>query len=178
MYLFLFYVTINAEVNFVNVEIITQVSKTFFEPIVKSRESCRGLVIENGKILLSHERHKDVFMSPGGGIEQGEAMKACCEREILEETGLIVTAGEHFITIKEYVFNELYISHYFLCKVTGKGEQQLTPTEIDHGMEPVWVELQKAIEIFSKYAEKTPDHESLYLREYTVLNKYLDKAVC
>lgn len=158
------------------VETIKQISKTFFEPIVKSRESCRGLVIEDGKALFSYEKSKDVFMSPGGGIEQGETLRECCEREILEETGLIVTAGEHFITIKEYVFNELYISHYFLCKVTGKGEQQLTPTEIDHGMEPRWMELEKAIEIFSKYPEKTPDHESLYLREYTVLNKYIQKS--
>ena len=51
----------------------------------------------------------------------------------------------------------------------------LTPTEIDHGVTPEWVDIENAIEIFSHYKEKTPDHESLYLREYTVLNKYLEK---
>ena len=157
------------------VEIINQVSSTFFEPIVKSRESCRGLVIKDGKVLLSHEREKDIYMSPGGGIENGETMQECCAREILEETGLIVDVGEHFVTVNEYVFNEFYINNYFLCQVIGQGKQQLTPTEIDHGMAPKWVEIEKAVDIFSKYSEKTPDHESLYLREYTVLKKYLNR---
>lgn len=153
-------------------QVIIQVSKTFFEPIVKKRESCRGLVVENGKVLFSYESRKDIYMSPGGGVEGDESLQECCARELLEETGLVVDVGEHFVTIKEYVFNELYISHYFLCSVKGEGEKQLTPTEVAHGMEPRWVELERAVEIFSKYLEKTPDHESLYLREYTVLNEY------
>ena len=156
-----------------NVEVITQISKSFFEPIIKSRESCRGLVVKDGKVLLSYERSKDVYMSPGGGIETGETMQECCVREILEETGFVVSVVEPFIKINEYVYNELYINNYFLCEIVGQGQQQLTPTEIEHGMEPVWVELERAVEIFSKYLEKTPDHESLYLREYTVLNKYI-----
>jgi ADP-ribose pyrophosphatase YjhB (NUDIX family) len=158
-----------------SVEVIKQVSKTFFEPLVKERESCRGLVVKDGKLLLSYESNKDVYMSPGGGLELGETLEKCCEREVLEETGVIVKACEQLCTIKEYVFDELYIAHYFLCEIVGKGESSLTKTEIEHGMEPRWVELEKAIEIFSKYSEKNPDHESLYLREYTVLNKYINK---
>ncbi len=154
------------------VEIINQLSETFFEPLVKRRIACRGLVVSEGKILLSYERNKDVYMSPGGGLEEGESLEECCAREVLEESGVIVSAREQLFTINEYVFNELYIAHYFLCAVEGEGERSLTPTEIDHGMEPVWVDIDKAIEIFSHYKEKTPDIESLYLREYTVLNKF------
>ena len=156
-------------------EIINQYSKTFKEPIRKSRTSCRGLVIDNGKILLTYEQNKDVFMSPGGGVEENEAFKDCCRREIMEESGLDVRVGEHLFTINEYVFDELYIAHYFLCEVIGEGKPSLTPTEIDHGVTPRWLEIEKAIEIFSHYKEKTPDHESLYLREYTVLNRFLGK---
>ncbi len=153
-------------------EIIDLVSKTFFEPLVKRRVACRGLVINDGKVLLSYEKNKDVYMSPGGGLEEGESFEKCCEREVLEECGLIVKAGEQIFTINEYVFNELYIAHYFPCEIIGEGELSLTKTEIEHGMEPVWVPVEDAIEIFSHYKEKTPDHESLYLREYTVLTKY------
>ncbi len=157
-----------------SVEIIDLVSETFFEPLAKRRVACRGLVIKDGKILLSYEKNKDVYMSPGGGLEDGESLEKCCEREVLEETGLFVKANKQLFTINEYVFNELYIAHYFLCEIVGEGELSLTKTEIEHGMEPRWVELEKAIEIFSKYPEKTPDHASLYLREYTVLNKYIN----
>lgn len=159
------------------VEIINQVSKTFYEPIVKKRISCRGIVINNGKILLSHELNKNVYMSPGGGLEEDESLEECCKREILEETGVVAAVGEQIFTINEYVFNELYIAHYFLCSAIGEGNASLTPTEIEHGMVPEWVDLDKAIEFFSHYPERTPDHESLFLREYTVLNKLKEKAI-
>ncbi|MBQ8183147.1 MAG: NUDIX domain-containing protein [Clostridia bacterium] len=158
-----------------NAEILKQVSSTCFEPIRKTREACRCLAVRNGKILLTYEKNKDVYMSPGGGVEDGESLDECCAREVMEESGLQVNVGEHLYTIYEYVFDELYIAHYFLCEVTGEGKQALTPTEIDHGVMPVWLEIDKAIEIFSHYEEKTPDHESLYLREYTILNKLKEK---
>ncbi len=154
-----------------NAEIINQVSSTFHEPIRKSREACRCLAVKDGKILLTYETKKDVYMSPGGGLEKDESLEECCAREVMEESGLKVNVGEHLFTVNEYVFDELFIAHYFLCEVTGEGKQALTPTEIDHGVAPKWLEIEKAIEIFSHYKEKTPDHESLYLREYTVLNK-------
>ena len=156
-------------------ETIKQISSTFKGDLRKSRTSCRGLVVQDGKVLLVHELNKDVYMSPGGGLEQGESLEECCRRELMEEAGLQVEVGEHLFEIYEYVFDELFIANYFLCKVTGVGEMALTPTEIDHGVTPEWVEIDKAIEIFSHYSEKTPDHESLYLREYTVLNKYLKR---
>lgn len=158
------------------VENIEQISKTFKEPLRKTRESCRGLAIKDGKILLIHELNKDVFMSPGGGVEEGETLPQCCERELMEEAGLKVNVGEQLFRINEYVFDELFIANYFLCEIIGEGKQALTPTEIDHGVTPEWVDIEKAIEIFSHYKEKTPDIESLYLREYTILNKYMDKT--
>ncbi len=160
-----------------DIEIIDQVSESFYEPIEKRRTSCRGIVIKDDKVLLSHELWKDVYMSPGGGLEEGESMAECCKCEILEETGVIASVCEQLFTINEYVFNELYIAHYFLCTVEGEGKKSLTPTEIDHEMVAEWVELDKAIEIFSRYAERTPDHASLYLREYTVLTKLKEKAI-
>lgn len=93
----------------------------------------------------------------------------------MEEAGLDVKVGEHLFTVNEYVFDEYHIAHYFLCEVIGAGEPSLTPIEIEHGVAPRWVEIEKAIEIFSHYGEKTPDQESLYLREYTILNKYIVK---
>lgn len=157
-----------------NCEIINQYSKTYTEPYKKKRTSCRGLIVENGKILLSHEMNTGVYMSPGGGIEAGETKEDCCVREVREETGFEVKPLKHFLTVNEYCYDTLYIAHYFLCEVTGQGKQALTETEIDHGIVPEWVEIPDALEIFGEYKKKTPDHESLYRREFTVINKYLE----
>ncbi len=155
-------------------EIINQYSIHYDNPPKKIRPASRGLAVKEGKILLTYEKHKDVYMSPGGGLEEGETFPECCAREFLEESGYIVKPAEPFVVVYEYCFDTCYEAHYFLCEVTGEGEQSLTPTEIDHGVCPRWLPIDEAIEIFSHYDEKTEDHRSLYLREFTVLNKYLE----
>ena len=155
-------------------ETINQYSKTYTEPYKKKRVSCRAFIVENGKILLSYEMNTGVYMSPGGGIEDGETNEDCCVREVREETGFEVKPLKHFLTVNEYCYDTLYTAHYFLCEITGKGEQSLTEIEIDHGITPEWIEIAQALEIFGEYASKMPDLESLYHREFTVINKYLE----
>lgn len=154
-------------------EIINQYAKTYSDPPLKVRVSGRGLVIEKDKILLSYEANTDVYMSPGGGIENGETIEECCVRELKEETGYDVKPVKHFLVINEYCFDTMYVSNYFICEKMGESQQSLTEIEIEHGMKPVWIELDKAIEIFEQYPNKREDIASLYLREYTVLNKYI-----
>ncbi len=154
------------------VEIIEQYAKTYDMPPLKERVAGRGLVVENGKILLSYEVNTDVYMTPGGGLEDGETLEECCIRELREEAGCDVLPLEHFLVINEYCFDTLYVSNYFICKKTGDTEQSLTDIEVEHGITPVWIDIDEAIEIFSEYPNKREDISSLYLREYTVLNKY------
>ena len=155
-------------------EIINQYSIHFDDPPKKTRPASRGLVIKDGKVLLTYEENTGVYMSPGGGREGAESFEECCIRELKEESGYDVVISEPFLIINEYCFDTCYEAHYFLCEITGKGEAQLTPTEIDHGVCPRWLPIPEAIEIFSHYDEKTEDHRSLYMREFTVLNRYLD----
>lgn len=143
---------------------LQQYSLHHSNPPERVRVSCRGLAIRDNKVLLSYESKKDVYMSPGGGLEGNET---------LEETGYIVEPVKHLLTMDEYCFETLYISHYFLCDIVGEGESALTQTEIAHGMEPRWVDVDAAIKLFSTYETKLEDHRSLYLREYTVLNELI-----
>lgn len=154
------------------VEILEQYAKTYTFPPLKDRVAARGIVINNGKILLSYERNTDVYMTPGGGLEDGETLEECCVRELREEAGCEVRPLKQFLVIKEYCFDTLYISNYFICEKTGDCVPSLTDIEIEHGITPVWLEIEKAIEIFSDYPDKREDISSLYLREFTVLNKY------
>ena len=155
-------------------ETINQFSIHYDFPPKKTRPASRGLVISDGKILLTYEKNTDIYMSPGGGLEAGESFEECCVREIREESGYETIVTNPFAVINEYCFDTCYEAHYFICEIKYKGEQRLTPTEIDHGVEPRWLDIHEAIEIFSSYDEKAEDHRSLYMREFTILNKYLE----
>ncbi len=158
-------------------EIINQFGKTYSNPPERVRVASRGILIDGDKILLSHELNTGVYMSPGGGVEAGESLEECCKRELREETGYKVEAVTHFLTVNEYSFETLYVSNYFICKIIGKSEQSLTDIEIEHGIVPEWVEISKALEMFGDYVSKREDIGSLYKREYTMINKYLEIKV-
>ena len=157
-------------------ETINQFAKTYTFPPERTRPSARGILVENRRILLSYEKNTGVYMSPGGGQEEGETLEECCIRELREETGIHVEPIRPFITINEYCFETLYNSNYFLCKKMGESEPSLTPTEIEHGIIPVWVDIDEALEIFGDYASKREDIASLYLREFTVISKYVKEV--
>lgn len=155
-------------------ETINQYAETYFDPPERVRIAGRGIVVRDGKILLSHELNTGVYMSPGGGLEEGESLEECCARELMEETGYEVKPLFQFLRINEFSFETEYISNYFICEVTGEGKQTLTKIEIEHGIVPEWVKIEDALAIFGTYNEKAPDVRSLYIRELTTINKYLE----
>ena len=56
-----------------------------------------AIIIENGRVLLARRGtppRAGQWSLPGGVVELGETLRAATEREALEETGLIVEAGE------------------------------------------------------------------------------------
>lgn len=143
-----------------------------FDIFTKTRTSCRGIVIKDDNILLTYEINTDIYNIPGGGLEANEDLQDCCIREIAEETGYKVEPTEEFFLTNEYYEEWLYISHYYICKCVGETERKLSPREIKVGMEPVWVPLNEAIEIFSKhqdYAATDEEKRGIYLREYNAL---------
>lgn len=110
-------------------------------------------------------------MSPGGGLEEGETLEECVARELQEETGYTAKPVKHFLKVKEYAYEVLWENNYFICEIEGECERHLTESEEYNKVSAKWVNIDKAIEIFSDYNSKSTDKASLYLREYTVLNK-------
>lgn len=154
--------------------LIRQYSTHFSDPPERIRVASRALIIKNNKILLSHEQNTGVYMTPGGGVENGETLEECCIREVREETGYIVSVNSPFVVIDEYCFETMYESNYFICDIMGKIENSLTDVEIEHGMVSKWLDINDALEIFEDYLFKNEDIASLYRRELTVLNEYLN----
>lgn len=144
--------------------------------VSKTRVGCRGIVVKGSQILISHEVNTDYYLIPGGGLESGETLEMCCIREVREETGYIVKPLHRFLTINEYYGDCKYVGYYFICEVTGEGEQCLTETERERGLIPEWIEMSTVLEMYSRYndfAEINEDKRGSYLREYTALREYL-----
>jgi 8-oxo-dGTP diphosphatase len=56
-----------------------------------------GVIIHEGRALIVQrgaEPRRGEWTVPGGLVELGETLRAATEREVLEETGLVVKAGE------------------------------------------------------------------------------------
>ena len=147
-----------------------------FETFTKTRAGSRAVIVRDGEILLSHEIKSGWWLIPGGGMEADETPEQCCIRETEEETGLVVRPLQQFLTMYEYYEEYRYISHYFVCEVTGNGQMRLTEQEIARGLEPRWIPVQEAIDIYSRhqsYADVSEEKRGAYLREYTALQEYL-----
>ena len=121
--------------------------------VLKTRVGCRGVAIQNGCILISHEVNTDYFLIPGGGLEANETTEECCAREVLEETGYLVEPADHFLTINEFYEDCRYTNHYFRCTVAGKAEQRLTALEAAHGLTPEWIDLEQMLQLYAKHPD-------------------------
>ena len=62
-----------------------------------ARVGVGAVIIRDGQVLLvkrGREPAKGLWAIPGGAVEPGETLQAAAEREILEETGVVINAGE------------------------------------------------------------------------------------
>ncbi len=144
----------------------------------KRRIACRGIVCRGKQILLSYETKTDLYMIPGGGTEGTESLEDCCQREISEETGVLVSVGEHYLTAQEFYEDWLYETDFFVCEPVGEGERKLTVSEEGRGLVSRWVDLDEALSIFSRYPDYASTNEEkrgIYFREYTALHEYIKR---
>lgn len=89
-----------------------------------------GVLIWRQKQLLVGKRiskgQPDCWQFPGGHLEKGESVIECAYREVLEETGLIVTAPRHLgFTDRQFVISQ---NHYITLLVSCEyqsGEAQI-----------------------------------------------------
>lgn len=157
--------------------IIEIIGENYFGSYERTRSACRGIVIKNGKILLSYETKIDLWMIPGGGKELGESDEDCVIRELAEETGYIVRVKKQTVKLIEYYEDTRYITLYFLCEIINEITPQLTEGEKAEGLERRWVLLDDSLTIFSehnKFRDIFEEKRGLYLREYSALLKMID----
>ncbi len=73
------------------------------------RVAVGAVVTHQDKILLvlrNQPPAKDMWAIPGGSVNLGETLQAAAEREVLEETGLHIKAGEVIYTFDAIVHDQ------------------------------------------------------------------------
>ena len=117
---------------------------------MSARNSAKGLVIHNGKLLVNKciSRFGEYYALPGGGQHTGEMLGETVRRELLEETGYSVVPLR-LSGIYERICegrrdgNNHKIYFIFLCRL--ESEERKAPTETDRfqiGCE--WIDLKDA----------------------------------
>ena len=88
-----------------------------------------GVLVENGAILLEHVelRERSNWSLPGGGLEWGETIEQCLEREVFEETGVRVVADELLYVCDRFkgLGNHVVDMSFLVHRVGGGPEQPL-----------------------------------------------------
>jgi len=127
----------------------------------KLRVSARAIVFDGDKILLNRFGDGVYYNFPGGGIEERETAPAAVVREVFEETGLTVSAGNLVFTLEcephtsGYIHGDRHvISLFFRCELLNGNQISTTPTQTDTdpqdptlAVQPVWVPIAQLSEI-------------------------------
>jgi len=128
--------------------------------------SCRGVIVKDGKILALRRPKLDVYTLPGGGLEAGETLRQCVEREVREETGVVVTAGEEACVVVEYFAESIWESHFFPCAPTGETTPAaLTTEEAALGLEAAWYDLYDFLALLETHESANPYGACILQRE-------------
>ena len=96
------------------------------------------------------------YKFPGGGVDKDESHEQALIREVQEECGMsLLQVGNEICRVVEYdlpVEPEYdafkMTSYYYRCEVQdGFGSQKLEDYELNLGFEPVWIHLDRAMEL-------------------------------
>ena len=92
----------------------------------------RAIVFKDEKLLMVRQIHegREIWMVPGGAIEEGEDSREGAAREVLEETGLIVEIGALLWHRQEVSARGQRFVDFFLGDVVGGELAQGTDPEL------------------------------------------------
>ena len=125
------------------------------------RVAVGGVVVHNNKVLLvlrGHPPSQDKWAIPGGSVKLGETLQTAAEREVFEETGLQVKAGDLIYTFDTIVRDQdgRIKYHYVILDFCAKpldASQPLIPG--DDARETGWFNLAEIETLDTPVSETT-----------------------
>jgi len=79
------------------------------------RQTIRGLIIHNKKVLLVTGHDANFYWTPGGGVEANETAEQTLRREISEELGVVIKT---FTPYSSYDYEDQKVENY-LVEIEG-----------------------------------------------------------
>jgi ADP-ribose pyrophosphatase YjhB (NUDIX family) len=90
---------------------------------MEQRTSARAIVFDDrGNVILIHRkwRGREYWVTPGGGVEEGESLEDAVRRELKEEVGIDVAVGAMVLEVDKEVDGRRSIQKFFACeKIAG-----------------------------------------------------------
>lgn len=110
---------------------------------MQQRLSAGAIVEHDGRILVvRHQRagHYDFWVAPGGGVQGRESLQDAAVREVREETGLVVEAGE-MLYIEELLQPDIrHCKFWFAGRLTGGALDATNPLATsEYIVEAAWL---------------------------------------
>lgn len=118
-------------------------------PSKTTRIGARALIERDGKYLFSYLSKRNQYLTPGGGIDEGESILDAVKRECIEECGIDVEPEEPFLVVDEYYFEKHWVNYYSICSIKGRCNGRLDKKEVELELTPTWVDEDKLKDIFS-----------------------------
>lgn len=88
-----------------------------------------AMILKNGEVLVLHEEYvgEQLMKFPGGGLELGESVLECVQRELEEELNIKVKNIQHLYTQEDFLVskfrnNEQLLSIYYLAEMVDENE--------------------------------------------------------
>ncbi len=82
----------------------------------------RAIVLDDRDRMLmvkQHHEDHDIWMVPGGGIEDGESAAEAAAREVKEEAGLDIDVGPLVWHVEEVSQRGQRFVNFFMCRIVG-----------------------------------------------------------
>ncbi len=88
-------------------------------------KAVRAIIFKDGKLLVMHRNKygSEYFTLVGGRVNEGEELEQALKREVMEETGLVVTSSRQvFYEDHPEPYNKQYI---YLCEIAPGGDAEI-----------------------------------------------------
>lgn len=143
----------------------------------KPRMTARAVVRrDDGLFAVMYTGKYDIYMLPGGGIDEGEDIEDALHREVAEETGClcreIIPLG--YVSENRAHADYTQISYYFIVDTGGPaGENHLTEAEIGNGTELQWHTLDETLQLIGSPEHQVFQRRFLQARDMAALEAYM-----